>query len=114
MNIESAREFALSLHECVEETFPFDEETLVFKICGKMFLVLFLEKPDLMVTKIDPDKGEELRATHSGIEEAWHFNKRHWIQTYLSNTEAELVKELITDSFSLVVAKLPRRLRDNL
>ena len=83
MNVEDVRNIALSLSEKVEETFPFRDDTLVFKICGKWFLVVALENPEHIVTKVNPELGEELRAFNYGIEPAWHFNKRHWIQTRL-------------------------------
>lgn len=114
MNIEEVREYAISLNVGVEETFPFDEDTLIFKICGKWFLVVPLEKRHEIVLKVDPNEGETLRATHAGIREAWHFNKRHWIQIDLTLTDAATVKRLITDSYALVVAKLPKRLRSSL
>lgn len=114
MNIEEVRDYALSLNSAVEETFPFADDTLIFKICGKWFLVAPLEKPNLIVPKVVPETGEELRATHQGICQAWHFNKRHWIQVDISMIDDSLVKRLIADSYMLVVAKLPKRLRQSL
>lgn len=114
MNIEDIRYYALSLNPVVEETFPFADDTLIFKICGKWFLVAPLEKPNMIVLKVVPEVGEELRTIHQGISQAWHFNKRHWIQVDISMVGDALIKRLITDSYMLVVAKLPKRLRQSL
>jgi predicted DNA-binding protein (MmcQ/YjbR family) len=62
----------------VEETFPFDEETLVLKVSGKMFLLTNIHNPESINIKCDPQKALELRATHEEIQPGWHMNKTHW------------------------------------
>ena len=46
MNIEEAREYCLSLKN-VTECFPFDDVSLVFKVEGKMFLLLPLDAVEM-------------------------------------------------------------------
>lgn len=108
MDIESVREFCLSL-KGAEECLPFDDTTLVYKVMGKMFAVLSLERPDWLVLKCDPEYAIELRDNYIGvIEPAWHFNKKYWNQHLISKTPEALLKSLIQHSLSEVVKKLPK------
>jgi predicted DNA-binding protein (MmcQ/YjbR family) len=77
MNIESVREYCLSL-PLVTEDFPFDEQTLVFRILGKIFACVDLERPEWVTMKCNADYALELREEHSEIEGAWHWNKKYW------------------------------------
>lgn len=111
MNIEQAREYCLSKKGC-EESFPFDEETLVFKVMGKMFAVLMLEKPDMIVVKCDAAYAAELREEYAAVEPAWHFNKKYWNQVrFNSDVEDELVLKLIDHSLDEVVKKFTRKMK---
>lgn len=77
MDIVTFREYCLSLPE-VEECLPFDEDTLVFKVAGKMFAVVGLDHPIGFVVKCEPDRAVELRDRYPQVKAAFHFNKRHW------------------------------------
>lgn len=111
MNIEEIRSYCLTF-ACVEECFPFDSETLVMKVGGKMFAVLPLEKPGLVIVKCDPEWAIELRERHAGINAAWHFNKKHWNQIDFTGPVArQLVEQCIAHSYQLVAASLPRKTR---
>lgn len=114
MNIESVREYCLSLPHATED-FPFDETTLAFRIGGRIFAMIDLERTEWFVLKCNPDMAIELREKYAEISPAWHMNKRHWNQInlfgYLSE---ELVCSLIRHSYSLVVQKLPKALRISL
>lgn len=114
MNIESVREYCLSLPHATED-FPFDETTLAFRIGGRIFAMIDLERTEWFVLKCNPDMAIELREKYAEISPAWHMNKRHWNQInlfgYLSE---ELICSLIRHSFSLVVQKLPKVLRISL
>ena len=83
MNIESLRNYCLSL-PLVAEDFPFDETTLVFRILGKIFACINLERPDLVTLKCDPDYALDLRDAHDEIDGAWHWNKKYWNQVALN------------------------------
>ncbi|HRV55088.1 MAG TPA: MmcQ/YjbR family DNA-binding protein [Mangrovimonas sp.] len=119
MNIEELQNYCLT-KKGVEETFPFDEDTLVFKVLGKMFALMPLEKWELgqasISLKCDPEYSEELRANYSSIRGAYHMSKKHWNTLYLNEGEIspQLLKELIDHSYELVVKGLPKKLRDML
>lgn len=109
MNIESIREYCLSL-PLVTEDFPFDETTLVFRVLGKIFACLDLERPDLVTMKCHPDYALELRENHSEIEPAWHWNKKYWNQVNLTGLlEDEIIQGLLRHSYSEVVKKLKKQ-----
>ena len=112
MNIEIFREHCL-LKKGVEETFPFDEQTLVFKVMGKMFALLPLnaETPRANL-KADPDWSEELRESHHQIVPGWHMSKKHWNTVHLEDgLESDLIFRMIDHSYELVVSKLPKKTR---
>jgi len=111
MNIETAREYCLGIKGS-EESFPFDEQTLVFKVMGKMFAVLMLDKPDMIVLKCDAAYAEELRERHSAVEPAWHFNKKYWNQIHFNaDVGDDLLCSLIDHSLGEVVKKFTRKMR---
>ncbi|MBP8641661.1 MAG: MmcQ/YjbR family DNA-binding protein, partial [Prevotella sp.] len=76
MNIESIREYCLSL-PFATEAFPFDERTLAFRIFDKIFACVDLERPEWVTMKCNADYAVELREEHSEIEGAWHWNKKY-------------------------------------
>ncbi|MCZ9351264.1 MmcQ/YjbR family DNA-binding protein [Streptomyces mutabilis] len=104
------RDFCLSFNAAVED-FPFGPEISVFKVLGKMFALSFLDGDPLTVNlKCDPDDAIRLRGDHPGlIVPGWHMNKRHWnTVTVDGGLPDRLVRELVEDSYDLVVAGLPR------
>ncbi|GGQ70876.1 DNA-binding protein [Streptomyces griseorubens] len=113
MTRERLRALCLSFDAAVEE-FPFNPETSVFKVLGKMFALTNLDARPLKVNlKCDPDDALRLRAGHPDlIAPGWHMNKRHWNTVTVSGGPGELpdrlVRELVEDSYDLVVAGLPR------
>ena len=112
MNIEALREYCLSLPQ-VTEDFPFDETTLVFRIGGKIFAMLDLERTEWFVLKCNPDYAIELRDRHPEIAPAWHMNKKHWNQLNIFGSLPDaLVHSLIRHSYNEVVKKMPRKLKD--
>mgnify|MGYP002857199161 FL=1 len=112
MDIEQVREFALSLHEQVTEDL-FAENWVSWRIGGKWFMLMQLDAPEPRVAiKLQPEEGIEQRALHSGVRPAYHMNKTHWNDLYLNDLQANLVKELIAESFSLVVSKLPKKVKE--
>ena len=114
MNIESVRDYCLSLPETTED-FPFDETTLAFRVMGKIFAMVDLEKTEWFVLKCNPDYAIELRDAHADIAPAWHMNKKHWNQIDLTGSLSHsFIKELVAHSYDLVVAKLPRKTKDEL
>ena len=112
MDIEQARELCLSLPQ-VEESFPFDDVTLVMKVAGKMFALIPLDSEKKAIAlKCDPDLSEHLRMHYEGITGAFHMNKRHWNSVALdSDVPADLIARLVRHSYALVVSKLPKYIR---
>ena len=105
MSIEEIRDFCLSLPYS-EETLPFDDRTLVYKVAGRMFAVTDLEQSDRVVVKCDPDIAIELRDRYEEISAAWHFNKRHWNAIRLNGDLSEnFIFRQIYNSYLLVIRK---------
>lgn len=112
MNIESYREYCLS-KKGVTEDFPFDNETLVFKVGGKMFALTGIEQFKSINLKCDPERAVELREEYSGILPGYHMNKKHWNTVMMDGSvPMRLIKQMIDDSYDLVVSSLPKRQRD--
>ena len=108
MNIESFREYCLSKKGVTEE-FPFDSNTLVFKVMGKMFALTNVEIFKGINLKVDPEEGAELKDKHNFIQPAFHMNKKHWITIMMEGAVPDkLVKRLIDNSYDLVVQKLTK------
>lgn len=113
MNAEKIREFALSL-KGVEESFPFDNETLVFKVGGKMFLLLALDSQPLrMNVKCEPNRAIELRETYFYVLPGYHMNKTHW-NTIVCETgsKPKLIFEWILESYNLILNSLPKKAQE--
>ena len=109
MNIESLREYCLSLPLATEDM-PFDDTVLVFRLKGKIFACILLDRPDLIVMKCDPERALDLRDRYEAIEPAWHWNKKYWNQIHLdSDVDSDLMRELLRHSYNEVNAKLPRK-----
>ena len=94
-----------------EETFPFNPETSVFKVGGKVFALTALENRPLQVSlKCDPELAIQLREAYPAIVGGWHLNKRHWNTVTVDDSVPEaLLLEMIEDSYDLIVTQLPRR-----
>jgi predicted DNA-binding protein (MmcQ/YjbR family) len=98
------------------EEFPFGPEHSVFKVAGKMFALSALERVPLEVSvKCEPELAVGLRDTYPAIRPGYHLNKRHWNTITLDGSLSDqLVRDLIEDSYDLVVSALPKRVRDEL
>ncbi len=106
MNIEDLRDYVLSLKN-VEESFPFGEDTLVFKTNNKIFLLVSLSVSPLQFNvKCNPEKAIELREEYSCILPGYHMNKKHWNTVIVDGTLSQSqLKSFIKDSFELVAKK---------
>lgn len=110
MNIEEAREACISIKGATE-SFPFGEDTLVFKVMDKMFAYMGLESRDgehWLNLKCDPVYAIELREHHSGIRPGYHSNKKYWNTVVIGEVKDDLIKELIQHSVDEVIKKLPK------
>ena len=99
-----------------EETFPFGPATSVFKVAGKMFALSQLDADSLRVSlKCEPELAEGLRAAHAEVLPGYHLNKRHWNTVIVDGSLPErMIKDLIEDSYDLVVSQLPASRRREL
>ncbi len=114
MNIEEYREFCLGMPG-VTEDFPFDEETLVFKVMGKLFALTDVDGFESINLKCDPEKAIILREQYDEVKPGYHMNKKHWntVQTHGSIPDS-LLKQWIRESYDLVVAGLSKKLQAEL
>lgn len=112
MNQESLRDYCLTL-SCVTEELPFGPDTLVFKVMGKVFLLMPLDKRTFSFNiKCAPEKAIEQRDQYSDITPGYHMNKKHWNTIYVTgNIPSEFLFSLVKDSYDLVVAGLPKVVR---
>ena len=110
MNIEEIRNYCLA-KSGVSESFPFDENTLVFKVGNKIFLMTGLDHFPLKINlKCNPDKAIILRENHPQITPGFHMNKKHWNTIIIDGTmRDEILIEMINESYDLVVAKLTKK-----
>ena len=112
MDIESIREYCL-LKKGVTETLPFNEDTPVYKVGGKMFLLMNLTPPFSINIKCDPEKAVELRERYDAITPGWHMNKTHWNTVMLDGSlTSTLLHEIIDDSYTLVLNSLSKKQRE--
>lgn len=114
MNIEYYRDYCLKL-KSVEETFPFGDDTLVYKVLGKMFALTSFSEPDRCNLKCDPEKAIELRASYEAVKPGYHMNKQHWNTVHFNEDlpDKEILK-LVDHSYELVVASLPKKVREEM
>lgn len=112
MNIESLRDFCLSLPGCTED-FPFDESTLVFRVSNKIFLLTDVDEGHSFNAKCDPERAIELRELHpDAILPGYHMNKKHWNTVLLhADLEEHLLREMIRHSYELIRSSLPKAQR---
>ncbi len=111
MNIEEFREFCLA-KPGVEESFPFDNSTLVFKVMGKMFALTGLNREFSINLKCSPEKAIELRAIYPAVQPGYHMSKKHWNTVHVDGSvDDETIYNWINDSYNLVFASLPKSKR---
>lgn len=109
MNIEIFREYCLSKPETTEGT-PFGEDTLVFKVAGKIFAITGLNEVEFKVNlKCDPEKALDLREAYDEVQPGYHMNKQHWNTVHFEGQiPNKLLYELIDHSYLLVVNSLKK------
>lgn len=116
MDIIDLREYVMSL-PMVEECQPFGDDTVVYKVGGRMFLCCVLEFAERVAVKCNPDRAIVLRDSYlSAITPAWHFNKKHWNDIYFEQLPREVVEREIRHSYITVIREnvTPKALREEL
>ena len=111
---EEIREYCLA-KKGVTEGFPFNETTLVFKVGGKMFLLMALDtQPLVFSAKNKEDYNQELREKYYQISGAYHMNKTHWNSVVCEGLKSDLIKKLIDDSYDLVFESLTKKVKEEI
>jgi len=114
MNIEQVREYCLKKKGVTEEL-PFDEDSPVYKVMGKIFLIASLTPPFTINVKCDPEKAVELRERYPAVTPGYHMNKLHWNTIEIEGTvKNSLIEEWIDHSYDLVVNGLKKSLKEDL
>ena len=112
MDLEMFRNYCLALKGVTEEM-PFGDNTLVYKVEGKMFALTGIDMFTSINLKCDPEEAIELRERYPAVQPGYHMNKQHWNTILIDHSiPAELLLKWTKNSYDLVVAKLPRKLRD--
>lgn len=115
MNIEALQAYCLSKAGVTEE-FPFGDETLVYKVVGKIFALSSLDSTPLSINlKCDPERALQLREEYDCVRPGFHMNKKHWNTVVVDGSVKDaLIREWIDHSYELVVASLPKKTREQL
>ena len=115
LNHEDIRTYCLK-KKAVTESLPFGDTALVFKVGGKIFLILDLvSKPLGFNVKCEPDLAIELREKYSAVVPGYHMNKTHW-NTIICDyrLKSNFIYTMIDNSYELVISSLPKKTRDSL
>ena len=114
MDIESFRNYCLNKKGVTEE-FPFDNNTLVFKVCGKMFALTDVDAFESINLKCDPEEAVLLREQYPAVVPGYHMNKKHWNTVMMDGAVGDrLLMQWIDHSYDLVVQKLPKAQKEQL
>ena len=111
MDIEEIRAYCLS-KKGTEESFPFDDTTLVIKVGGKIFILISLDRDLSMNLKCHPERAIELRESNPAIIPGWHMNKKHWNTVIMDGSiSKKLLFEMIDHSYDLVFESLSTKVK---
>ena len=111
MDILDFRNYCMKL-KGVEETLPFDEDTLVFKVMGKMFALTSISKFERINLKCDPELAIELREQYEAVQPGYHMSKKHWNSVYINGSIPDhLVKKWVVNSYDLVISRFTKKMK---
>jgi predicted DNA-binding protein (MmcQ/YjbR family) len=111
MNIEEYRTYCLS-KKGVTESFPFDENTLVFKVMGKMFALCDVDDFESINLKADPEEVVRRKEEHDGVLPGYHMSKKYWVTVLTDGTVSDqLLREWIDVSYEEVIKGLPKKIQ---
>lgn len=111
MNIEEIRDYCLA-KPGVTEDMPFGEDTLVFRVGEKLFLLASLSQGDRFNVKCDPERAIELREQYTEVQPGYHMNKKHWNTVYTNgNLSHRQICDMIDRSYDLILKSLPKSIR---
>jgi predicted DNA-binding protein (MmcQ/YjbR family) len=111
MNIEELRDYCLQ-KPGTTESFPFGDQTMVFKVGEKIFLLAGLMEADRFNAKCDPERAIELRERYDEVKPGYHMNKKHWNTVYMDGgLTLKQLREIIDHSYDLVFDSLSKKVR---
>lgn len=114
LTLNQITDFCEKLHG-TEETYPFGEEHLVYKVGGKMYLLIDVYHPESMNLKCDPDFAQELRVKYASVTPGYHMNKKHWNTVHLDGTVQDIeILSWIKHSYDLVFQSLSKKLQSEI
>lgn len=114
MNIEEIRDYCLA-KPGVTEGLPFGEDTLVFKVGEKLFLLTSISEGNSFNVKCDPELAIELREQHSEVQPGFHMNKKHWNTVHTDgNLTRRQICDMIDHSYTMVLKGLPKNIREQI
>jgi predicted DNA-binding protein (MmcQ/YjbR family) len=114
MNLAALRRL-LASKPSATECQPFGPDVLVYKVGQRMFALVTPGYPIRLTLKLEPLHGQLLRAQNSSVTPGYHMNKEHWNTVVLNALVADdELLDWIDESYALVVARLPRRVRKSL
>ena len=115
MHLDALRAHCLARPAATEDL-PFGPDTLVFKVGGKMFALLALDElPPRVALKCDPERALELRERYAAVSTGPYMDKRHWNSVTLDGeVPDDELRAMVDHSHALVVAKLTRRVREEI
>lgn len=114
MNIEEIRDYCLAMPG-VTEGLPFGEDTLVFKVGEKLFLLISIAESTHFNVKCDPERAVELREHHPEVKPGFHMNKKHWNTVHTDgNLTRRQLCDMIDHSYNLVLQGLPKNIRESI
>lgn len=114
MNLEEIRDYCLA-KPGVTEGLPFGEDTLVFKVGEKLFLLTSISVGTQFNVKCDPELAIELRERYSEVRPGFHMNKKHWntVHTNGSLSRKQII-DMIDHSYMLVLHSLPKKVQEEI
>ena len=114
MNLEELRDYCLQ-KPGTTEGLPFGEDTLVFKVGGKMFLLTGIQDGNSFNAKCDPELAIELRERYTEVQPGYHMNKKMWNTIYMNGAlPKKLLIGMIDHSYDLVFKGLPKKIQDEI
>lgn len=114
VDIESFRAYCIAKPGVTEE-FPFDNQTLVFKVAGKMFALTNVDLFESINVKCDPEEAAVLRDQYEEVRPGYHMNKKHWNTVRVDGSLSDaLIRQWTDNSYRLVVSHLPKQLQATL
>ena len=114
MNIEEFREYCLS-KKGASESLPFGDETLVFKVLGKIFALTGFDQDFNFNLKCDPEFALELREKYPSVQPGYHMNKKYWNTVFVDGSVADnMLRQWIDHSYNEVVNKMTKTEKETL